>query len=452
MTTRTHCVALRICVAVACLSCAGGSWGTFAEGLETASRPRVIVTTDGEGDDQCSMVRFLLYANEWDIQGIIFSSSKHHWKGDETTAGYKWLGMEWLDKQLDAYAQVYPNLKSHDPAYPSPEYLESQVHVGNILLEGDIREATPGSDHVAKILLHLDTSPVWLQAWGGPNTIARALRTIQEQHPERMAEVARKARIFMISQQDHTYQDYIQKEWPGITTLWSAYDSYGGISYRWYNFQSPEVLPYFHPDWLIPNILEQHGPLCSLYPLKKGKYRSEGDSPAFLHLIDTGLHNTENPSWGGWGGRFVPGEGNLWQSADKEGMQPHTILRWAIDFQNDWAARADWCVKNVAEANHPPAAKVVGSLNQRALPGQVVNLAAEPVADPDGDLVTYRWWQYQEAGTASAVAISNTTSTTGASFVVPPEPGRTIHVLLEVTDNGIPPLKRWQRVVFTIQE
>ena len=49
------------------------------DGLETPSpkrgdRPQIIVTTDGEIDDRCSMVRFLLYNNEWDIKGIIHCS------------------------------------------------------------------------------------------------------------------------------------------------------------------------------------------------------------------------------------------------------------------------------------------------------------------------------------------------------------------------------------------
>jgi hypothetical protein len=202
---------------------------------------------------------------------------------------------------------------------------------------------------------------------------------------------------------------------------------------------------------MTTNILQDHGPLCGLYEAKNGAFRSEGDSPAFLHLVDNGLRSAENPAFGGWGGRFALSNG-VWKSVDKESVRLHTILRWAVDFQNDWAAQADWCVKNVTDANHPPVAKVMGSLNQSVRAGQVVNLAAEPVADPDGDLVTYRWWQYQEAGTASTVAISNATSRTGASFVVPPEPGRTIHILLEITDNGIPPLTRWQRTIFTIQE
>ena len=156
---------------------------------ELHSRLRVIATTDGEVDDRCSMVRFLLYANEWDIRGLIHSSSKYHWKGDKNHPGKGWEPVSWLDQQLDAYAQIYPNLKVHDPDYPSPEYLRSQVFVGNIALEGDMREPTPGSNRITEVLLDPDESPVWLQAWGGSNTIARALKTIQEEHPERVEEV-----------------------------------------------------------------------------------------------------------------------------------------------------------------------------------------------------------------------------------------------------------------------
>lgn len=45
------------------------------------NKPRVIVTTDGEADDRASMVRFLLTANEFDVEEIINSSSQSHWEG-----------------------------------------------------------------------------------------------------------------------------------------------------------------------------------------------------------------------------------------------------------------------------------------------------------------------------------------------------------------------------------
>ena len=82
-------------------------------------KPRVIVTSDGEIDDECSMVRFLLYTNEWDVEGIVTSSSQYH------SHGHNWAGDDWIDPYLDAYAKVYPNLIKHDKDYPTPEYLKS---------------------------------------------------------------------------------------------------------------------------------------------------------------------------------------------------------------------------------------------------------------------------------------------------------------------------------------
>jgi len=61
------------------------------------------------------------------------------------------------------------------------------------------------------------------------------------------------------------------------------------------------------------NILQGHGPLCALYRAHEdGRFRSEGDSPAFLHTIVTGLRNLESPDWGGWGGRYVKVRENTW--------------------------------------------------------------------------------------------------------------------------------------------
>ena len=82
-------------------------------------KPRVIVLTDAEIDDQCSMVRFLLYADDFDIDGIITTSSQYH------SHGHNWTGDHWMDPYLDAYAKVYPNLKKNDPGYPTPGYSES---------------------------------------------------------------------------------------------------------------------------------------------------------------------------------------------------------------------------------------------------------------------------------------------------------------------------------------
>ena len=176
-------------------------------------------------------------------------------------------------------------------AYPTPEYLRERTVLGNVKSEGDMAEPTAGSNLIVKVLLdETDDRPVWLQAWGGMNTIARALKTIEEDHPERMAEVASKCRFFFIWEQDKTYQEYIRPVWGKYEIPTIISDQFEAIAYRWKQAQPKELHKYFEGAWMKENILENHGPLCSIYAAHdNGDFRSEGDSPAFLHTIVTGL-------------------------------------------------------------------------------------------------------------------------------------------------------------------
>lgn len=418
-----------------------------------AAKLRTIVTTDGESDDRCSMVRCLLYSNEWDLRGLIPSSSKHHWKGDEHHPAKNWKDVSWLDEQLAAYAEVYPNLVRHDPGFPSPDYLKRQVFVGNIAYEGDMAKPTPGSERIVEVLLEADPSPVWLQAWGGANTIARALKSIEEKHPERMAEVTRKARLFLIASQDTTTEDYILKQWPGIFIIRSS-GAYTVIAYGWEKLMTPAEQKFFDKDWLGENILTGHGALTAMYPARKdGAFRSEGDSPAFMHLIEVGLRGLEQPSHGGWGGRFEWAR-EQWRSARDGGSVTRSIMRWAPAFQNDWAARADWCVKKFNEANHPPQVKLSHAADLTAKPGQPVILNARNSTDPDGHQLSFQWWRYPEAGTYRGELIIKNADQVEATVAMPNDAraNDTAHIICEVTDNGTPPLTRYQRVIIKIAD
>ena len=451
------------------------------EAVQARGEPRVIVTSDGEIDDECSMVRFLLYANEWDVEGIVTSSSQYHWQG------HRWAGDEWVEPYLEAYAKIYPNLVKHDPAYPTPEYLRARTFLGNVKAEGEMEEVTAGSQHIVKVLLdESDDRPVWLQAWGGPNTIARALKTIEEEHPERMAEVAKKIRLYFIWEQDNTYQRYIRPHWGKYDIPTVISDQFLAMAYDHQRREIPrEMKHYYSSEWMNRNLLQDHGPLLALYEAHDdGRFRSEGDSPAFLHVVPTGLRSTESPGWGGWGGRFVRVRDNTWLDPVAEpGYQypegrwytgsawGRTRLkkeipndaeltaylkpqwRWIDAIQNDFAARADWCVKSYDEANHPPQARVDGPLDRTARANERVELDAKPSTDPDGDSLTFTWWQYTDADTCEAVVdVSTARDGAVAGFVVPDEPGKTVHMILEVTDGGDPPLTRYQRVIVTIAD
>jgi len=456
-------------------------------------KPRVIVVSDGEVDDQCSLVRFLLYANEWDIEGIITTSSQYHWQG------HNWAGDNWAQPYLQAYARVQPNLVKHDPRYPSAEYLQARTLPGNVKAEGEMDDVTPGSELIVKVLLdESDNRPVWLQAWGGTNTIARALKTVEEKHPEKMEYVANKLRFFFIWEQDPTYQEYIRPHWGKYQILTIISDQFWAIAYEWKRIQPAEMLPYFEAAWMNEHILKNHGPLTALYKahaegsygllgdtdFNVGDFRSEGDSPAFLYTINTGLGNPESPDWGSWGGRYVQVRDNTWldpvpvagyiypegrwytgsawgRNSMREGTQTtkeqrleyfKPIWRWSDVLQNDFAARADWSVKSFEEANHPPRVKVAHS-TIKAKPGEKVRLSAHGTTDPDGDKLQYRWWQYQEAGSYKGVIEIESANDQDAFFTLPKDAprGTSIHLVAEVTDSGTPALTRYQRVIVDIE-
>jgi len=294
-------------------------------------KPRILVTSDGEIDDECSMVRFLLYANEWDIEGIVTSSSQYHWQG------HNWAGDDWIDPYLEAYTSVYPNLKKHRPDYPHPDDLKSKTFLGNVAAQGEMEQVTDGSQHIVSALLD-DTKdqPIWIQAWGGTNTIARALKTIQEDHPDKMEEVANKMRLYLIWEQDSTYQSYIKPNWGKYKIPTIISDQFIALFYHWKKYLPAKEQSVLAAPWMNKNILSNHGPLCDLYKAHDGSkegfvsgdFRSEGDSPAFLHTIPNGLRSMESPSWGGWGGRYTLVRDNTWLDPVSDPSYSYPEGRW----------------------------------------------------------------------------------------------------------------------------
>lgn len=402
----------------------------------------------------------------------------------------RWPGTTWMQEMIDKYAAIYPNLLRHDKRYPDPGYLKSLVKVGNIEFEGEMAKDTEGSDLIRKVLLDDNKEPVYLQIWGGTNTVARALRSIEDQYKgttqwkEISKKVSDKAIIYAVLDQDDTYKKYVAPTWPDIRIFYNA-NQFWNFAYPWPNVVPQPLQKYLRGQWFKENIKFNHGPLLNTYytwgdgtsiqndeehtqgtdtaTMKKYQmtqydFISEGDSPAFLHLVDVGLGNLNDASYGGWGGRMAQSKTtpNRWEDGDDVmDFNPYTNkmdkaypqTRWIDAIQNDFAARADWCVNDFRNANHAPKV-TVRSNNIRAKKGQQVKLTAT-VNDPDNNNSVVKWWQYFEVDT-----YQGRVDVTDGSFVVPNDArtGDTIHLIAEATDSGSPALRGYQRVIVTVVE
>ncbi len=447
--------------------------------FERPDKPRVIVLTDitNEPDDEESMVRFLVYANEYDIEGMIATTSV--WLRDKVRP-------DKIRERVEAYGQVRANLLKHASGYPTVEHLLSVIKAGlpefgmNGVGEG---KSSEGSRHIIDVVDRADQRPVWISVWGGANCLAQALWEVKHtrSEAERQAFVA-KLRVYTISDQDDSgrwlrttfpglfyivtpssvgYQEYYKATWTGI----SGDRRYkNGPMHKFHLVDNP---------WLEANIIHGHGPLGALYP--KLAYIMEGDTPSFLGLISNGLGSRISPAYGGWGGRYVFYQSYaetqpIWTNAEgcqdtvvaDDGVEytsaQATIWRWREAYQYDFAARMDWCVADTfAGANHNPVvalagqkSKAVGHLKVRS--GDRVDLDASGTRDPDGDELSYRWFVYPEAGsTRGTVNIANPTASV-AHLVVPKiSAPATIHVILEVRDDGEPNLTAYRRLVLEIE-
>ena len=455
--------------------------------IPAAEKPRVFVLTDieNEPDDAQSLVRFLLYCDQWDVEGLVATTSVHQKK--ETAA--------WRIREIvEAYGEVRENLLLHEPGYPTAGSLLHRVGEGlpvyGLKGVGQGRDSE-GSERLIQAVDEDDARPLWVLVWGGPSVLAQALWKVRDSRsPARVDAFVSRLRVYTISDQDDS-GPWLRRTFPDLFYICSPGYAAGGAYHHatwsgisgdrfWGRFAGPDFSLVDNP-WLDVHVRGK-GPLGGQYP--HTKYLMEGDTPTFLNLVSNGLSDPGHPEWGGWGGRYElykprtqkwfagPETRPFWTDAVDEvtGADGHwhttnkaTIWRWRGACQNDFAARMDWTIKPRDQANHPPVPALGHPSRLTARPGERVDLTAE-VTDPDGDGLCCNWFCYGEAGTFTMAAPrtgrpleiedaeqSEAWFTVPTRRVMPPGTG-TIHIILAVTDTGAPPLTRYRRVIVDVRE
>lgn len=433
-------------------------------------KSRVIVLTDvgSDPDDMESMVRFLLYTNELDVEALVPSTSRHLKAS---------VHPEQILKRIDAYEKVLPNLRAHAQGWPSAAQLRARVKPGRPeygMAGVGAGKDTEGSRAIVAALDSPDPRPLWICVWGGAVDLAQALWSLRETRPAaEVARLAAKLRVYSISDQDNA-GPWVRRQFPDIFWIVSLtahrhynLSTWGGISGdRMYYFDGPDFTT-VSKEWLRENV--QIGPLGALYP--NYEFIMEGDTPSFLYLLPNGLGAPEHPDYGSWGGRYgkVSEWDGIWTDTSDlvTGKDGHThqtnkatIWRWREAFQNDFAARIQWTVQaSYKGANHVPVPVLNGvrgtaPVEIAARPGETVRLSAAGSRDPDGDTVDYSWWQYREseAVNRSPRVELQRGDPLETRFVVPAveEPTR-FHIILEARDGGTPALTRYRRAIVFAQ-
>jgi hypothetical protein len=451
MMVTTKSVHRLLCMLAVVVACAVRPSASAAEG---PPRLRVMIETDagGDPDDEQSLVRFLLYCSEWDVEGIIATRARAR-DGENLNPHRTGLGI--VRAALDAYAQCHPNLVKHDPRYPAAEALRRVTVAGY--------GGRDGVDLVRAAVDRDDPRPLWFCNWGtddgsAPSSLRRALdEVLAERGPDGYAKFKRRLRLSSDDQfGDHTAN--IDPPFP----IWVDTFRPELNGRRWYHRFSALTATAGGFD-VKRHVLAGHGPLGALYPTNTTHPQKEGDSMTFLYLVPTGMNDPDRPTWGSWGGRYGPNEkfpgkpyfwANQQDAWNGTTSRDNTLARWAEHLQNDFRARLDWCVKDRGGANHPPVVRVAGERFRSTRAGAEVVLDASASTDPDGGPLHFEWAVYPEVGTYRGQPIVLEGAAFPTARFKAPGPGASgeVHLVLSVTDEGSPPLTRYGRVVVKVGE
>jgi hypothetical protein len=460
---------------------------------------RVVILSDMTHDDGNSLIRYLYYAPYFDLEALIVTNQLPDFNYDDSGPWDKAMGI------LDAYKEILPQLRKHDNGFPGYEqlvevtkrgsgtlpiiWLTNTLHfigdiagrhvesrwdsiyfhdwIGEGLNPNGIPKDSEGSDFLIEVFNKKDDRPIYVQAWGGPITFVQALYRYRQRYgDDQFNRLLPKIRLYGILFQDITFEyfvDFIKMQDNTCAGFGTAVPTYGQepIELGQVLYENNHFWTYVFgndPSWVIPmhyKDVNGHGPLSDIYD-----HGGEGDTPAFLYLLSgaLGLNDPSDPTMGSWGGLFKPMGADFPQGYYTTcNINSEVLEKWIPDARKSFQNRLLWTLKEPSEVNREPVAIVNDDHSNKIIrlkgnPGETITLDASRSYDPDKDQLNFNWYRYSQADNYTGSLLIPNPEVAVQHITVPDDlaENNSIHIILEVRDNGSPDLVTYRRVIISL--
>ena len=439
-------------------------------------KPRLVVCTDiapadVEPDDMESMVRLMAYADQFEIEALITSVG---WNCDP----YPKEWAEYLQCVIEAYRKDVPKLMKRSGQtkflpmgmedgqqqlgyWPSADYIKSRAVMGSerggIKAIGEGNDS-PGSELLIRLADEKDPRPIYVAAWGGANTLAQAIwRVKQTRTADELKNFVKKFCIYTITDQDMQYSMRMNRAYS--SHMWLRQEFANDLQFIWDEGAWQEQCELGKQHWQQHKAqIQGKGALGKEYP--DYKWGVEGDTPSFLYVMPYGLNDPEDPHQAGWAGYHERGicadslttAWTSWQEPVRS-ISVGYKKRFYPDELNDFCARMQWADEGCGNLN--PKVIVKGGrglapIRISAKAGEKIQLDASKSKDPDGDGLTFNWWQQMEIG-KTKIDIEGVDQSKATICIPSGSKNDTIHVLCEVHDDGPFRLVAYKRIIINIK-
>ena len=247
------------------------------------SNPRILVSTDIGGtdpDDFQSMIHLLMYADLFQIEGLV---SSPYGKGRKTDI---------LD-MIDLYEIDLSKLREQSKGFPDPGALRSVCKQGAIHGAPFKGYASPteGSDWIIKCARKNSDQPLWVLVWGGLEDVAQALHDAPE--------IKENIKVYWIGGPNKKWSvnayAYIAEHHPDLWII-EANATYRG----WFlDSESPEDIT---NEAFYTNYIQDRGTMGKAFKNYYKGILKMGDTPSLVYLMNG---NPEDPFSESWGGNFA---------------------------------------------------------------------------------------------------------------------------------------------------